>query len=578
MSGKTKVMLSTEGTYPFHQGGVSTWCDILVNHLDGYEFVIYSIIMNPYVTQKFTLPPNTTLIKVPLWGTEEPSEHLAIPFSEVFLSKKRTTNEIIETEFLPLFLELIDEFIAKKKDPVRLGKVLLKMHFFFEKYEYKVAFKSDLIWENFKNKIIEKSREPGSGLEEPSIFSMIQSLGWVYRFLNVVNTRVPMVDVTHSAAAAFCGIPCVLAKLKNGTPFILTEHGVYLREQYFSLSQRGYVSYMNTYLIRMIHSVVDLNYYYADQVSPVCSYNTRWEKEFGVKESRINVIYNGVDKSVFYPQPAKNHSKTPIVVTVARVDPLKDIKTLIKSAALVIKSAPDVSFHVYGAISVNAYYEECEQLVKSLGLEKSFIFKGHVKDVPAAYNSGDVVVLTSISEAFPYSVVEAMLSEKAIVATDVGGIKEALGETGILAEPGNVEEIAAGIIKLLSDKDLRQSLATEARERALNLFTLDRVLKNYGMSYNRLATRVQVSKDTVLSVTALQLELDKAYALVEANAYHRAIEYFKRALQYPMTKEALIPIFKMLVHLLETVGANREMNLYKDKLSAIEEILDERVG
>ncbi len=578
MPGKTKVMLSTEGTYPFHQGGVSTWCDILVNHLDGYEFVIYSIIMNPYVTQKFTLPPNTTLIKVPLWGTEEPSEHLAIPFSEVFLAKKRTTKEIIETEFLPLFLEVIDEFIAKKKDPVRLGKVLLKMHFFFERYEYRVAFKSDIVWENFKQKIIEKSREPGSGLDEPSIFSMIQSLGWVYRFLNVVNTRIPMVDVTHSAAAAFCGIPCVLAKLKNGTPFILTEHGVYLREQYFSLSQRGYVSYMNTYLIRMIHSIVDLNYYYADQVSPVCSYNTRWEKEFGVKDSQINVIYNGVDKSIFYPQSIKNSSKKPIVVTVARIDPLKDIKTLIRSAALVIKTMPEVSFHVYGGISVKVYYEECEQLVKSLGLEKHFVFKGHVKDVPAAYNSGDVIVLTSISEAFPYSVVEAMLSEKAIVATDVGGIKEALGDTGILTEPGNIEEIASGITKLLQDKALRQSLGIEARERALNLFTLDRVLKNYGMSYNRLATRVQVSGNKVLSLTALQLELDKAYALVEAKAYYRAIEYFKRSLQYQMSTEELVPILGELVSLLETVGAIREMNLYKDKLNALEEILEERVG
>jgi len=77
MSANIKVLLTTEGTYPFHQGGVSTWCDILVKELKSVDYVIYSVLTNPFVTQKFSLLESTTLIKMPLWGTEEPSEHLS---------------------------------------------------------------------------------------------------------------------------------------------------------------------------------------------------------------------------------------------------------------------------------------------------------------------------------------------------------------------------------------------------------------------------------------------------------------------------------------------------------------------
>ena len=86
MEDKIRVMLTTEGTYPYHQGGVSTWCDQLVHNLTDIEYVVYSIIMNPFVTRKFNLPLTSSLITVPLWGTEEPSEHLTTPFSQVYPS------------------------------------------------------------------------------------------------------------------------------------------------------------------------------------------------------------------------------------------------------------------------------------------------------------------------------------------------------------------------------------------------------------------------------------------------------------------------------------------------------------
>jgi len=525
-----KVMLSTEGTYPFHQGGVSTWCNVLVERLPNIDYVIYSIIMNPFVTQKFNLPQNARLIKVPLWGTEEPSEHLTTPFSKVYTAKRYTDSRIVEGEFIPLFRELTEEIVKIDKNPIRFGQILFELHKYLREYDYRNSFKSDLAWNVFKDLMLEQTRDSSNKLAMPSVYDLIQSLGWIYRFLVILNTPLPRVDVSHSAAAAFCGIPCALAKLENNTPFLLTEHGVYLREQYLSLSRRGYSTFLNTFLVRMIHSVAGLNYAMADQVSPVCDYNTRWEKVFGVSPGRIEVIYNGVDRKIFCPAPDFSRSINPTVVAVARVDPVKDLATLIRAAAIVRERIPDVRFIVYGTVSVPEYYEECLALRRDLGLEQNFIFAGHTNDVPSAYRSGDVIALSSVTEAFPYSVVEAMMSGKPVVATDVGGVREAVADCGLVVRPRSPEEFARALMLLLEDPEMRSSLGKEARERALNHFTIERALDLYIRSYRRLADRV-APRVVVINLGRQKLLAERGYALAELGYWREAVNQFRLAVK-----------------------------------------------
>jgi glycosyltransferase involved in cell wall biosynthesis len=455
----------------------------------------------------------------------------------------RTTDKVIKGLFLPLFKELIFEIISIEKDPEKFGMILFQLYKYFQEYEYKQTFKSELVWNTYKSLVLEWIHDPSLKLVQPDMFSLIQSLGWVYRFLNIINTTVPKAHVSHSSASAFCGIPCVIAKLEHKTPFLLTEHGVYLREQYLSLSKRNLSIYLNTFLIRFIHSINSLNFHYADQVSPVCHYNTRWEAKFGVQQENIEVIYNGVDTNVFV-EGDKVDRLNPTVVTVARIDPIKDIISLIQTAEIVKRQIPNVKFIVYGSVSVQGYYEECLSMVKKLHLEETFIFAGHTTNMVAAYNSGDVVALSSISEAFPYSVVEAMMTGKPVVATDVGGIREALGNTGFLVTPRHPEEFAQSIILLLKNSNLRQSMGRDARERALNYFTLDKVKDLHLKSYLKLATHsfkqtpnfpdVQQTK----TMEFQKLYSEKAYALL-LNGFHKeAIEQFRLAINVDQNSPA----------------------------------------
>ncbi|WP_309120794.1 GT4 family glycosyltransferase PelF [Paenibacillus sp.] len=542
MSDKIKVLLATEGTYPFHQGGVSTWCDILIQKMRSVDYIIFSVLMNPFVTQKFRLSNQDALIKMPLWGTEEPAEHLETPFSHIYKLKKSTLPEDIGKRFIPLFRELILEILAQSKNPERFGRLLLQMHEYFKYYEYKATFKSELTWNVYKEIILKAAGDKDNRLGQPDIFGLSQSLGWVYRFLNILNTPLPEAHVTHSSAAAFCGIPCVLSKLANNTPYLLTEHGVYLREQYLSLSRNGYSSFLSTFLIRLVQSVTTLNYAFADQVSPVCQYNMRWETRFGVPLSQVKVIYNGVDQRVF-AEAAGAPQPVPTVVMVARIDPIKDIMTFMHAAALLRERMPEAKFVVYGSVSVPQYYEQCLALKEELQLGNSFIFAGHTSNTSAAYQSGDVIALSSISEAFPYSVVEGMMTGKPVVATDVGGVKEALADTGVLVQPRDPRAMADGFEKLLRNRELAVELGREARQRALSLFTLDRVLELHFKSYVKLAARAEERLPAAaasesaerpaarISVVAEQKAyMEKGYALAAHGFDQKAIALFQKAL------------------------------------------------
>lgn len=489
--GKMSVLLTTEGTYPYYTGGVSTWCHQLITNLNQIEYILLSVIDSPLAVQRYRLPGNVKeFITIPLWGTVEPSEHLNwILFSSIFMSKLSTNETIVEKEFLPIFSEVVEEIISVEKNPKRFGENLLKMYKYFKKYDYYKTLKSKKVYEFYVEKILRNlgNNDYFFGRDSliPTFYELGESLGWFFRFFNITNTYVPITDITHSSAAGFCGIPNVISKLLYKTPYLLTEHGIYLREQYLSPYRRKMPYFLRNFFSSLVESVVRLNYEYADMVCPVCHYNSRWEKRLGVPHTKIKVLYNGVDPKVFEPKGLKDN-KT--IVAVARIDPLKDIENFIYAAYLILKTIPDVNFEVYGAISDKEYYKECLKLRDSLGLKGKLEFKGHIEP-GEVYHKGDIIVLSSISEAFPYSVIEAMMCGKPIIATDVGGVSEALGSCGIVVSPRNSKELADGCITLLNDKDLRKELGKRSYERAKNLFNIENFTHAYLKVYEELIFR-----------------------------------------------------------------------------------------
>jgi glycosyltransferase involved in cell wall biosynthesis len=490
------VLLTTEGTYPHNAGGVSTWCDALIRNTPDVHYTILPIMMNPHIELRFEPPANTRrVINVPLWGIEEPAEFLTeITFATLHLRKRETTDSIVEKLFVPVFDRLLDAINSGGEQSAAFGSVLVEMEEYFRAHDYNKTFKSRPVWdafranmERFSRRMTDAHRLPGPDFQHPSVFDLTESLRWLYRFLLVLNVRVPVTAVTHSTAAAFCGIPCITAKVRNGTPMVLTEHGIYLREQNLFLSRFHRLFFAKQFLLNLIGTVSRANYHFADVISPVCHYNTRWEVAQGVARDKIRVIYNGVDPDRFVPPPVPPNGQ--LVVATARIDPLKDVETFLRMAALVRQSHPAARFVIYGSIGDPRYYARCLRLRAELGLHGAVELGREAPNVVAAYQSADVVVLTSISEAFPYSVLEAMSCGKAIVSTDVGGVREALEGSGALVPPGDPEALAAEVRRLLDDPALRASLGARGREAVLEKYRVDHTIARYLDLYTELAER-----------------------------------------------------------------------------------------
>lgn len=568
------VLLTTEGTYPVSLGGVSTWCDTLVHRVPGVRYQVYAVLAHPYFPNRYDIPRGVPVLRVPMWGTEHPTDHLEMPFSEVYERKVRTTDEVIRQEFLPQFDELQRGIWDPDTDGRRHGDILYRLYRWFRDYDYQAAMKSPLVWDFFIDGLRRNRWTSPPAL--PTVADSVQAMGWLYRFLVILNTPVPEADITHASAAAFAGIPGALAKLDRRTPYLLTEHGVYLREQYMSVGRSNLSDFSKQFLMSLVRSATAVNYAYADVIAPVAAFNARWERRYGVPEEKIRVIYNGVDPNVFRPEK-RPAGTSPTVVSVARVDPLKDIVTLLRSAAVVHQQMPEVKFVVYGGVSVPAYYRECLALRSELGLDECFVFAGHVDDVASCYASGDVIVLTSVSEGFPYSVIEAMMSGRALVATDVGGTREACAGTGLLVEPRNQTAVAEAIMRLLRDPALRLSLAEEARERALTYFTVQRNLQLYHDTYAGLMAReAPPSELSAALARKRQLALDRARALQAAGRTREAIAEYRTAIDMaptsPATPVLLLAIAELYLARGELTDSVREM----ERAEALAEALNHR--
>lgn len=477
------VLMTTEGTYPYSAGGVSTWCDALLRNTPDVRWTLLPLMMNPHIEQKFDPPENVRrIINVPLWGIEEPAEFSSdIPFGQLYDRKRRTSLETIEREFLPPFRALLRVICTNPADSPTLGNAFVQLEDYFRVHDYNETFKSKPVWVAFREIVEEASR----GKQQPTLFDLTETLRWLYHFLVVLNVRVPKTSVTHATAAAFCGIPCITARIRNGTPMILTEHGVYLREQYLFLSRFRRLFFCKQFLLNLITAVVRANYHYADVVAPVCHYNTRWEVAHATPPQKIRVIHNGVDPDLFAVAPKS--SAVPHIVATARIDPLKDIETLLRVAARIKPTHPRARFTVFGAVADETYYRRCLTVRRHLGVEDTVTLGTATDDVVSAYRDADVVLLTSISEAFPYSVIEAMSCGKAVVASDVGGVGEALEGCGVLVKPRDDERFAAEVRALLDDAGLRARLGEKARARVLEEFRLDHTIGRYLELYRSVA-------------------------------------------------------------------------------------------
>jgi glycosyltransferase involved in cell wall biosynthesis len=452
------VALLTEGCYPFSAGGVSTWCDQLIRGLPENDFHMVAITGDDDAQPQITMPGNVvSLTAVPLWGRARPTV-------------ARTARRAGVTPSLHRFLEsLVNPDVPQEQFETELRHLATVAPSGWLAF----ALRTDVVTESLNRLWV---RQHGATMSLHEAMSALELLEHSLRPLLLPPIRA---DICHAVSNGLPSLLALVSKWTYGTPFVMSEHGVYLRERYLAFASLDCSWPVKSILLSFFRRLTYTAYANADVIAPVNVYNQRWEIEHGANPDSIVTAFNGVDAAK-YPL-AKTEPDVPTVVWVGRIDPLKDLATLIEGFAMVRDVIPDARLRLFGPTPAgNEEYErELRALVEDRRVEDAVVFEGPVSPVAAAYHGAHVVALTSISEGLPYTVIEAMMCGRATVSTEVGGVPEVVGDAGLLVPPGNPARLASALLDVLLDVRLRSRLAVAARDRALSCFQLDRMLDTF---------------------------------------------------------------------------------------------------
>jgi glycosyltransferase involved in cell wall biosynthesis len=232
-----------------------------------------------------------------------------------------------------------------------------------------------------------------------------------------------------------------------------------------------------------------------------------WLVGEGYDGDRITVIGNGVTLSRFGLKDGAGGRRrelgfppeAPLVAVFCRLTPLKGIEHFLEAAAIVARRFPHTRFAVIGecrviqdgVIADGPYKGELEAYAARLGLGDRVVFTGFRPDVPELLAEVAVSVLPSLSEGLSNAILESMAAGVPVVATAVGGSSEAVenGVTGFLVPPRDAAALAGAISGLLADREGAARLGTAGRQRVVERFSNERMVRDTEAFYLSLLAR-----------------------------------------------------------------------------------------
>ncbi|MFJ9178200.1 DUF3492 domain-containing protein [Streptomyces sp. NPDC102360] len=339
------------------------------------------------------------------------------------------------------------------------------------------------------------------------------------------------VDLCHAASGGAAALPGLIAKRFYGVPLLVTEYGVQLRARYIAAGDAELSAPVRALLAAFHGRLAAEVYRQAAVITPGNAHARRWQERCGADRAKLRTIHPGMEAGHFADVGEREGPGDPdTLVWVGRIDPSKDLISLLHAFSEIRKEEPKARLRIVGVPEAGSvpgtgadasdlapdreaalYLGHCKALAAQLFPDEaegihavgenpvSFEELGapEAPDLADVYGSCGVVVLSSVVEGFPVSLVEAMFCGRATVSTDAGAVVEVIGGTGLVVPPRNPRALAEACVALLRDPARRERLGAAARARALELFTVEQNITAFHSIYLEIVSRCPVRRDVV---------------------------------------------------------------------------------
>jgi len=275
----------------------------------------------------------------------------------------------------------------------------------------------------------------------------IYDLAALFELIFYIKKIKPMIIHTHSSKAGILGRT---AAYLTGVPIII-----------HSIHGYGFTKYQNIIKFHLLKFAEKIVSKYTTHFICVSEANKKQGIEYKLFDNnKVSLIRSGIELNLFRGVDGKKirqefsiEEEQPLVSMIACFKPQKAPSDFIKVAELVHKQKPQVRFMLVGD---GVLKNDIQKMIEEKNLKECVFLTGWRRDIPQILAAADIIVLTSLWEGLPRTIIEAIASKKPIVATKVDGTADIIqdGYNGFLAQPHDIETIASKIITLLEDKAL----------------------------------------------------------------------------------------------------------------------------
>ena len=491
------ICLLLEGTYPYVRGGVSSWVHQLITGLPQYNFYLVFIggCKSAYSEQYYQLPDNVV-------GMEE---HFLMDQHGLFTPRPRRGKK---TAFA-MWQSVIERFqhpqesLSEEHLQGLLDNLDKPQGLSFSDFLY-----SESSWEVLVD-LYEQNAQQQSFVDYFWTFRHVYSP--LFTLVKIAE-KLPKARMFHSISTGYAGFLGALAKQHQGAPFLLTEHGIYTKERKIDLTQASWIKDRHSALDTSMHKKMEQTrqtwidffeqlgrtaYNQADEIVALYEGNRQRQIHDGAATEKTQIIVNGINMARFAEAyDARLVAPPKVAALIGRVVPIKDIKTFIRAIRVAVNSEPELQGWIVGPTEEDpTYFHECQLLVSSLGLEDNIHFLG-MQDVAKIMPNIGVCVLTSISEAQPLVLLEAMAAGVPCVASEVGSCREilegmneedkALGHCGYITNIADPNQTSAAMLALLNDPHNWRHLGDNGYQRVMHFYQEHTMYQRYQGLYKEL--------------------------------------------------------------------------------------------